>query len=322
MTNIQADSKGDSAVKTAWRDQAIWSKTADNLKAELFKWRLWAAVAGVVGAILETGAATITGLGDAGRRPGAVIALIGAVVLAVVPYVSKFKTSKERYSEWVRARSASEALKEAIYTYFFGAPPYGPNPSPADLIRQCQTIKEKAQDLTLHAASVEPEEKERPLSLTVEEYINKRVNDQIENFYRKKGREKARKAESLRTWEFRLGLAAVALGALASGETASGITGLSIAGPWVAVLTTVSAAFAAYLSASLYHREAIIYFGTADRLTSLRDIWISTGNPADPAKVAKFVEDCEQAISTENKAWLVKWTSVQPSTAAKPPTGP
>jgi len=41
-------------IESAWRDQAIWSETANRFKRELGKWRNVAAVAGVLGAILET----------------------------------------------------------------------------------------------------------------------------------------------------------------------------------------------------------------------------------------------------------------------------
>ena len=39
----------------------------------------------------------------------------------IVPYVARTKASKERVREWVRARSASEALKEAILRYLVGS---------------------------------------------------------------------------------------------------------------------------------------------------------------------------------------------------------
>ena len=51
-------------VASAWRDQAVWSETANRLKAELTRWRYRAAVAGVTGALVETFAGTLGGLGE------------------------------------------------------------------------------------------------------------------------------------------------------------------------------------------------------------------------------------------------------------------
>ena len=86
-----------------------------------------------------------------------------------------------------------------------------------------------------------------------------------------------------------------------------GITQLSVLGPWVAVITTATAAVTAHLAASHYDHEAIIYFATADRLSNLRNRWLSDQNRMDHACIARFVDECETAISTQNEAWIAKW---------------
>lgn len=215
--------------------------------------------------------------------------------------------SKDQLGKWVRARSASEALKKVIYRYIVGAPPFGAASSPADLIKQSQAVKEKVQDLYIYTASIEPPRKECPLMLTADGYVESRVNDQVERFYRPKGREKALAAKRLHDLEFGLGLLAVVLGAMASAAVATRLTQLSVLGPWVAVVTTASAAVTAHLAAVRYDHEAMTYFGTANRLIGLRDEWLVNPNRLDPTCVARFVDECEHAISTENEAWLAEW---------------
>lgn len=295
-------------VESAWQDQAIWSETAGRLKAGLVKWRIRAAVAGVLGALLETLAGSLSGLDAHWAWVRAAIALAGAVVLAVVPYVVKTKTSKERIREWVRARSVSEALKETIYRYLVGAPPFGPGTSPAELVKRCQAVKEKARDLIAHAAAAAPVRKDRPLSLSIDAYVEKRVDDQIERYYRPKGRQNALAAKKLHNVEFWLGLLAVVMGAIAGAAAAAELSRLALIAPWVAVLTTVGAAVTAHLAASRYDHSAMTYYGTADRLTGLRNEWLANPSRLDPVCAAKFVDDCEHAISTENEAWLAEWT--------------
>lgn len=308
MNQTEPASDRERIVETAWRDQAVWSRAADRLKAELTAWRGRAAIAGVAGAFLQTLAASPL-LKAVERwwwlRPS--IALAGAIILAVVPYVLRTKVTKERVKDWVRARSTSEALKEVIYRYLVGVRPFGPASSPGELVARCGKIKKKVEDLNLHAASVEPPQKTRPRALSVDEYVEARVNDQVERYYLPKGHGKALAAKRLHALEFWLGVLALVMGSLASAAAATGCAQLSMVGPWVAVATTAGATVTAHLAASRCDHEAIVYFGTADRLTALRDRWASDPNRSDPARIARFVDDCEHAISTENEAWLAKW---------------
>ena len=79
----------------------------------------------------------------------------------------------------------------------------------------------------------------------------------------------------------------------------------------MAVATTATAAVTTHLAASRFDHQAITYFGTANRLVGLRDAWLADPDRLDPARVAKFVDDCENAISSENEAWLVEWTRAE-----------
>jgi hypothetical protein len=295
-------------VEYAWRDQARWSETANRLKADLTKWRNIAAFSGVLGAFLETLAVAKVGIYDefAWLRPS--IAAIGAVILLIVPIVMKTRTSNDQVRAWVRSRSASEALKEKIFRYLVGASPFGEGSSPADLIKHCQTIKDNVRDLNVHAAIVDPLQKSRPTTLTIEGYISERVNNQIERYYYPKSRENAQAANRLHLLEFWLGVAAAAMGGLVAFE--KDFPGLPALGPWIAVVTTATAAVTAHIVASRYDHQAMIYFSTAERLTGLRNEWLA--NPKlDPASIDKFVDSCEHAISTENEAWLAEWAKEQ-----------
>jgi hypothetical protein len=296
-------------VESAWQDQAVWSEAASGLKSGITAWRARAAVAGVLGALLETLAGSLAGAGgEIGAYARAAIALSGAAILAVVPYVVKTKASKDRVRDWVRARSVSEALKEEIYRYLVKTPPYDAAGAPSELVRRCREVKDKARDLSVHAAAAKPARKERPLALTIEAYVEKRVDEQIENYYLRKGKQNAQAAGRLHGLEFWLGLAAVLMGAIAGAAAAAEVPKLAVLAPWVAVVTTAGAAVTAHLAAARYDHSAMTYFGTADRLKGIRDEWRADPNRLEPARRARFVDDCEHAISTENEAWLANWT--------------
>lgn len=308
MTDPAIELAPSKVVESAWLDQATWSETANRLKSELTTWRYRAAYAGILGAFLEVLAGALAGLGDTWWGLRSLLALAGAIILAVVPFVVKNKTSKDNVRAWVRARSVSEALKETIYRYLVGVTPFGAVSSPSDLIKRCQTLKDKVQDLYPYAASVQPKRKERPLTLSIDGYVEDRVNNQINRYYLPKGKQNADAAKRLHDIEFYLGLLAVIIGAIAGTVTAYKLPELTMLSPWVAVVTTAGAAVTAFLAASRYDYAAMTYFSTADRLNGLRDEWLSDPNRYESSRVNKFVDDCENAISTENEAWLAEWT--------------
>lgn len=299
-------------VKSAWQDQAIWSETANRLKSQLTMWRKVTAFASVLGAFLETLVATMNNLNGNLWVMRTILAIIGVVILAIVPFLLKTKVSSEKVNEWVRARSVSEGLKETIYRYLVGAPPFGPSSTPADLIKRCQSLKDKVEDLWKEASCVSPPKKERPSSLTINEYIEKRVNDQINHYYLPKARENALAAKKLHNLEFLLGLLAVIIGAIAGAATATEVPELSALSPWVAVVTTAGVAVTAHITATRYDYQAMVYFSTGNRLKSVRDEWLSAPDHFEPDRIAKFVDDIEHAISTENESWLAEWTGKKP----------
>lgn len=295
-------------VETAWQDQARWSQLAGGLKSSLSAWRTLAAAAGVIGALLETLAGTLAAADPpwAAVRGGAAVA--GAVVLALVPYILKTRASRERVREWVRARAVSEALKETVYRFLLRVPPFEREAAPAALVARCQAVKEKARDLSGLAALAAAPHRERPLVLSIEGYVAQRVNDQIERYYRPKGRENAAAGRRLHALEFWLGLAAVVMGAAAGAGPAAGLPRLALIAPWVAVVTTAGAAVTAHIAASRRDLLAMTYAATAERLTSLRDAWRADPGRLTPERIVRFVDECEHAISTENEAWLADWT--------------
>lgn len=294
-------------VRSAWLDQARWSKTAEGLRRGLGRWRMIAAVGGVLGALLSTLAAALPN--ETRFEPvRAGLALAGAVLLGIVAVILRTQVSRERIQAWVRARSAAEALKEEIYRFLVGATPYGPDRSGQLFEQRRLAHKAKVSDLNLEAASVNPsQDTDRPIGiLTVEEYIHDRVNGQIDGYYAIKARENAKVAKRLRNLEFILLLVAAALGVLAAGTV--GAPGLSALGSWVAVLTTAGAAVTTFLAAGRYDLQAITYYGTADRLTAVRNAFLVDPNNRDQARLSKFVDDIENAISSENEAWLAGWS--------------
>ncbi len=320
-------------VESAWRDQAIWSDTAGRLRLALARWRAMAAVGGVLGVMLIALAGAPLTQGADWDSVRAALSVAGALLLALVPYVQTVKASSAKVSAWTRARSASEALKEAIYRHLMAAPlaDAGVSPGtvegtePADaprravrvpgsaaaLVHRCQAIKQNVADLSALAASSAPVLRQRPLTLTPADYLRTRVNDQIDSYYTPKAQQSARIASRLRATEFVLGLLAVVLGAL----LATPVTALprlqAVLGtltPWVGVVATATTAVTAHLAAAKHEHTATLFFATAGRLRGLRDEWLTDPDRDTPERVLAFVDSCEHAISAETEGWLADWT--------------
>jgi ABC-type multidrug transport system fused ATPase/permease subunit len=300
------------AVDHAWRDQATWSKVASGRKQSLQRWRFLAATGGVAGAILETGAA---GLPEGGLRT--TLAIVGGLILVAVSVVVGSKLSTGQVREWAEARSASEALKTEIFKFLAGARPYGPERNAEALANRAREIEEKIQNLNVDAANVQvtPTERlNRPISAA--EYIAQRVNDQAE-WFRRKARSNSTAAISLRNAQFVLALAAAIIGFLASGSIPTGVSGIPSLGPWVAVVTTIGAAVAAYLAAERFQEQAVTYYAAARRLEGIRAGWTDKQEPKTPERFAALVDASEGAISAASEGWLADWSreEAKPATA-------
>jgi hypothetical protein len=295
------DAQLKSIVESAWQDQARWSLTASRLKGRLGLWRAIGAIGGVTGALLATIAAALpdAGSGSELRLP---LGAAGAVVLALTAVILRTQVSQERVQAWIRTRSISEAIKEEIYRFLVGATPYLGGQDVALFESNLATSKAADQSLNREVAAVgAPSVSNRPLGpFSVDDYITKRINAQIDGYYYPKAKENADKGNLFRNAEFGLGLLAAVLGALAATEVI--VPGLGFG---VAIVTTATGAITAYLAAGRYDYQAISYYGTADRLKSLRNGFV--GSARTPEAISDFVDRCEQAISSENEAWLATW---------------
>lgn len=216
------DSDEARAVASAWQDQALWSAVGSSIGDSIFRWRIVAAVAGILGLGLSVAA----GIGWFGtERAATVWATIGVLLLAAVPYLRQQLVSDQRVQQWTLARIASEDLKQSIYRHLMGVlqPVAGgggtTDQSAANLVRRGRSIKKSVVDLAgVAAAIVPPENKDRPppMSLTIDGYVTRRVQGQMK-YYRTKGETNGRVTQRLRQAELVLGLVTVLMGAWASG---------------------------------------------------------------------------------------------------------
>jgi SMODS and SLOG-associating 2TM effector domain 1/Protein of unknown function (DUF4231) len=283
-----------------WRQQSIWSQTANQLKRELTRWQaavLALTITGAVLATLGTQVATITSLAGKGLLWAA------AVAVGLVPVIQP-RFGRPAVEAWTRARSASETLKEQVYTYLAAVSPYRGDGRDQRLRDQADATLAAVDDLLPRTAGIEPVPRALPAVRDVDGYVTIRVNDQIHGYYRTQTRQVNDRLRWLRGAEFTLAAAAVVVAATA------GSLGVKGATAWVPVVTTASAALAAHVAAARYEFLLVEYARTAAQLERLRD----GRHPAtDPEQAAhaddEFVAECERIISAQNEAWMAKLSS-------------
>src|SRR5260370_14456208 len=141
---------------TPWEEmasrQGVWSGTADNLKRNLARARWITLCLSVLGALLAEIASQITL-----EAPGFYIAIGGALLLAVVSFLTGRLMGSDHVSAWVRARAASEALKREAFKFAARAAPYDESANRAQrLNEERERIERYVDDILDRAVASEP----------------------------------------------------------------------------------------------------------------------------------------------------------------------
>jgi len=283
-------------VSKVWHDQQQWSRAANRLKRGIRLWRSIALAFAILGAILATAATQAglkTGLGQS-------LSIASAALLAVAPAIQKTKLSQHAIESWTRARSASEGLKAEIYFYLTATPPYAAADRDVKLTKNANDIKEAVDDLAGYTLRLPGVDKDMPAVHDVDSYLDKRVQSQIDGYYRKKADENQRRLTLFRNIEFALGLGATLLSAIAAATHVGGYSA------WVAVVTTIAAAITSHIAAERYEHLVVSYMATARQLETITEEWL-VADDKNAKAAAKLVRGCEDVISRENESWMAAW---------------
>lgn len=293
-----------SALKYIWGQFKTWDATSLALKGKITRWRnivLWLSVGG---AILGTLSQQVDGWKIAGVPTwlAATLGVLSGAALGAASYLTKEVLSTGPEANAVRTRAAAEAFKRQAYLLATGAPPYATATSATDLLEKTEDIRAGVNNVPPLTLSSAQQEADTPAAgMTVDDYVKQRVVQQIDDYYLPQVQISTQRLALGRKVSLALGAIAIMLG-FWSAKSAS------VAG-WVAVIGAITAAIAAYQYAARYQYLIVSYQATADRLKWLKTKWEIDGKlqPGDAAKHA-FIIACEDAIATENSAWMAEWT--------------
>jgi SMODS and SLOG-associating 2TM effector domain 1/Protein of unknown function (DUF4231) len=209
---------------------------------------------------------------------------------------------------WLRARTASEALKREAYKYAVSVKPYDdPLKRDAALNSERERIERDVDDLLPSAVSSAKAGSAPQGKLSRGEYVAARVREQIDRFYLPRANANKHIGVTLRWVEFTLALAATIITAMV------GVAGKELFGikfdfvVLTAVLTTIAGAVLAHIEATRCDFLVMIYRATARRLSAETSI-VGDVNALSAEQWSDFVNRCETIISDENTSWAAKWT--------------
>ncbi|HEV2992062.1 MAG TPA: DUF4231 domain-containing protein [Candidatus Angelobacter sp.] len=296
----------DDALTIVARDQVRWSLTANTLRAAIGRARWVVLGLAVVGAASETWAAQIHS-----AQPDLAMALgfAGAAALAVAAVIRQWRLGQERIQGWMMARSGAESFKREMYLFRTGTGPYALDNAAESLLNRREEILSKLRPFQKYR--IEPKSHvETPRPLDANSYISERMNGpkgQIP-FFTQRSNRYARAQRLLSGGEFLLAMIGALLGAALT------ISGKQANGAWVAVITTISSAFAAHTLAQRYDQLTISYRATADRLAGILGRWATKSS----APLAELVLPAEAILLEENQGWIAgaDETSVQQNNRA------
>jgi hypothetical protein len=279
-----------------WREQSLWSRTADGMKRRIETARRIALVLVVVVAALGTAAGAL-----AGSVPGlaGTLAAGAAAGSALLPLLRP-AWSGSRLRDWTRARSVSEALKSEVYLWLAKVGRYRDDPGGARLREEANRVRSDAADLLRYRQGIEPADRPLPEVSDPSSYFAVRVRSQVDDYYRPKADALATTLRRFRIAEIAIGAAGAALGGAAA------LLGASMA-TWIAVLATVGTALATHVAAGRYEFQLIEFLRTAQRLDQL------AAASADADDVAALVIQAEEVISIENQGWMAKLAEEPPA---------
>ncbi|VEU45105.1 unnamed protein product [Pseudo-nitzschia multistriata] len=208
----------------------------------------------------------------------------------------------------VTSYATSQAIKAEVYKFRANVKPYSQfkmNPDEAlNLLRsRCSSISESTSDEKFYLTRQDSSPPPGWLN-TVDQYMEKRIDDMINRFYVKRGRRlKQRAAFCSRCENALLGLSGAA--SFCSAQQLSGPLQkvFSTVGGWGGAFTTVSAAFANHIAKEKFNDIAVEYFEAAAKLQDVKDSWPPTaamsGSPDWEEQVAKS----ENVILTTIEEW-------------------
>ncbi|NRA12775.1 MAG: DUF4231 domain-containing protein [Crocinitomicaceae bacterium] len=309
----------------------VWNRTANKRKKKISVWRkrvffliIFGTFCGLLSQQLYI---TIEKIDDPHELDlHEVLAILSAISIALASYAGSQIISSELVKNQTKARATSEALKVQAYLYLLEAAPYAKKNRERVLYDRIEIIMKDVSDstpeldevydngslkykwknfLTLGRLGREGKKdvwiQKFDIDMTFQEYIEERVEGQINGYYLKKAALFQKYLNRGNSWALIFGFMGVAVGAVAASAESS----ISM---WIAFLSTGAASIGSYLASNRYEYLMLSYVSTASQLELISAKYKSMASASSLAQ-KRFVAETESIFAMEHNAWISESSS-------------
>lgn len=290
-------------VTSEWHRHRRWSRVSKMRRRQVEFGRVSTLILAAAGAMSQVAVLKVPVQYKTG------VSFFGLCSIGSVPFVKKWLLNENEIKNMVRSFTTSQAIKAEVYKFRAQATPYTTakaNPKGTlELFQQrCQKLSNNARqydrkfDLMLQDSKPPP-----PAGVlnTVDGYIERRLDKQINNIYRKKGITMARRNAFCTYSEMcLLGLAFIA--GVSQNEIVSqklpGVVNKLVGkcSGWGAACTATSGSFGSHIAAQKFTEISHRYFGAAENLQNVKDNWPCDATTSGSADWDNCVTECEDII--------------------------
>mmetsp|Transcript_12585 Transcript_12585/g.14394 ORF Transcript_12585/g.14394 Transcript_12585/m.14394 type:complete len:424 (+) Transcript_12585:284-1555(+) len=291
-SSATVDKLAERILKSQWDKHRRWSKVASERKKMLEIGRISKLVLISSGAVAQVASTQLP------VEYKAFANLFSGACLGAGTYIKTNFLTVEKIKKNAACFKTSQAIKAEVYQFRARVGHYGKEPEKAvDLLRQrCSSISSKTKDHKF--LNTLPDSHPAPARLdTMDEYIEKRMDHIIQDFYRKQARSMNKKASIISNCENAL----LSMAFLASSIPINMIPDAfqnafaSFSG-WGVAFTAVSTAFANHLAKEKFSDRADDYSRAAEQLEAIKDNWPLKATKAGAPGWENTVIECENII--------------------------
>ena len=291
-------------LEQAWNSARRWAAEAraqqKQARRQAHLSLVIAAIAALLAALVAAvGAPSPPAVGASTTFPWHWTSLVSAgagVLAAISALFGRHVLDSKAEAQWIAARAAAEATQSECFRYAARVAPYdGDDRTAARTFDETTgAIADSARAkgaINLQPGTPNPERPPPPTDMTVEWYRKNRLATQ-QKWYMERAGAHQKQANQLRMLALGFGILAATLGILGA------VNGLSFLTAGVGALTTIAASIAAYGSLDRLSFLTGSYSGMADAIGRLLGRY-----DARLLDDKKLVEECENLLSSEYRAW-------------------
>jgi len=282
-------------LQSQWDKHRRWSKIASERKKMLEIGRITKLV------LISTGAVAQVASTQLPVEYKAFANIFSGVCIGAGTYIKTKFLTDEKIKNMAASFKTSQAIKAEVYQFRARVGHYGKEPDEkvVDLLRQrCSSISSKTKDRKFLNTLPDSDSHPAPGSLdTIDEYIEKRMDHIIQDFYLKEARSMNKRASIVSTCETAL----LSMGFLADSIPINMVpdafqNAVTSYSGWGVAFTTVSVAFANHLAREKFSDIADEYCRAAEQLEDIKDNWPSKATKSGAPGWEKTVIECENII--------------------------